>query len=147
MLTNLKRPPASVLFPNSVIFETSNFQISQDWEVPIPGFYIVSSIQSRRSIIDFDNEEIIELVNLQRLVRRGMKEVLGISDVYFFQNEDSAHGFHIWMFPRHEWMEKFGRKIESVRLIMEHAVGTMANEFVFAQIERSNDEMKRYLSA
>jgi hypothetical protein len=115
--------------------------------VPIAGFFIISSVQARRSIIDFNDAEIIELVNLQRVVRRGMKEVLGILDVYFFQNEDSSHGFHIWMFPRHDWMDKrFGRKIESVRQIMDYAVREMATEFVFAQIERSNNEMRAFLS-
>lgn len=147
MLVQTKSPPASALFPDSIIASTANFQVAQDWEVPIVGFFIVSSIEARRSIIEFSDDEIFELINLQRAVRRGMQEVLGISDVYFFQNEDSAHGFHIWMFPRHGWMdEKFGRKIESVRTIMDYAVKTMSNEFVFAQIKRSNSQMRDYLS-
>jgi len=142
-----RRAPASALFPDSVIVETTNFRVAQDWEIPIPAFYIVSSVQARRSIIDFNDSEIIELINLQRVVRRGMKEVLGISDVYFFQNEDSAHGFHIWMFPRHKWMdEKFGRKIESVRSIMDYAVQHMNNKNVYEQINESNHKMKSYLS-
>jgi len=122
--------------------------LRKDWEVPIAGFYIISSAKACRSIIDFSNDEILELVDVQRLVRQGMKDVLGISDVYFFQNEDSAHGFHIWMFPRHDWMDKkrFGRKIESVRNIMDYAVKHMQNEEVFDQIERCNGQMRLFLN-
>lgn len=29
-----------------------------------------------------------------------MKEELNIENVYFFQNEDSEHGFHVRIFPR-----------------------------------------------
>jgi hypothetical protein len=143
-----QQAPASALFPNSVIYKTANFRVAQDWEVPIPAFYIISSVKRCRSIIDFTNEEILELMDVQRLVRQGMKDLLGISDVYFFQNEDSAHGFHIWMFPRHDWMDKkdFGRKIESVRTIMEYAVKHMQNEEVFDQIDRCNGQMKNFLN-
>lgn len=139
--------PPSALFPDAVIYKTPNFCVAQDWEVPIPGFYIISSAKARRSIIDFSNDEILELMDVQRLVRQGMQDVLKISDVYFFQNEDSAHGFHIWMFPRHDWMDKgFGRKIESVRNIMEYAVKHMQNEDVFDQIERCNGQMRLFLN-
>lgn len=51
-----------------------------------------------------------------------MREVLGIDHTYFFQNEDSSHGYHLWIFPRYDWMkEKFGIKIQSVRPIMNYA--------------------------
>jgi diadenosine tetraphosphate (Ap4A) HIT family hydrolase len=134
-----------ILFPDEVILRTDHFTVAQDWEVPIKGFYIIGSIQTRRSIIDFNDNEIIELARLQKLIRECMKTLLGILDVYFFQNEDSDHGFHIWIFPRHPWMDKIaGRKIQSVRPIMEHAVKHVTEE-VLDEIRTANNRMRKYL--
>jgi diadenosine tetraphosphate (Ap4A) HIT family hydrolase len=104
------------------VLETENFSVGQDWEVPIPGFFIIASKdRNKKSFLDFSQLELSEFINLQHKVRRVMKEVLSIEVVYFFQNEDSEHGFHVWCFPRLLWMEKFGKKIESVRPIMNYA--------------------------
>ncbi len=104
------------------IFETESFIVGQDMEVPIPGFFIISSKdKNKKSLLDFNESELVELIKLQVKIRKLMKEILEIEIVYFFQNEDSEHCFHIWCFPRLDWMEKFGRKIESVRPIMNYA--------------------------
>jgi diadenosine tetraphosphate (Ap4A) HIT family hydrolase len=133
------------LFPDEVILRTDRFIVAQDSEVPIKGFYIIASVQPRRSILDFNDREIIELARLQKLIRECMRTLLGILDVYFFQNEDSGHGFHVWIFPRHPWMDKIaGRKIQSVRPIMEHAIRHMSNE-VFEEIRAANNRMRDYL--
>jgi len=75
-----------------------------------------------------------------------MKEVLKIKDVYFFQNEDSEHGFHLWLFPRLDWMEKFGRKIESVRPIMEYARDNMNNENDLRQVLQAVQQLKSFFN-
>lgn len=142
----LPRPPKKILFPNEVILQTSHFTVAQDWEVPIRAFYVIGSVQARRSITDFEDRETIELIRLQRLVRECMRTLLGILDVYFFQNEDSEHGFHIWIFPRYPWMESVaGKKIESVRPIIDHAVQHV-NERVLEEIYRTNELVRKYLA-
>jgi diadenosine tetraphosphate (Ap4A) HIT family hydrolase len=134
-----------ILFPDEVILRTDHFTVAQDWEVPIKGFYIIGSIQTRRSIIDFNDNETIELARLQKLIRESMKILFGILDAYFFQNEDSNHGFHIWIFPRHPWMDQIaGRKIQSVRPIMEHAVKHVTKELL-EEIRTANNQMRKYL--
>jgi hypothetical protein len=87
----------------------------------------------------------VELIRLQRLIRECKKTVIGISDAYFFQNEDSDHGFHIWIFPRHPWMDRVaGRKIQSVRPIMDHAVKNVTKRTI-EEIYRINSRMRAYL--
>lgn len=113
---------------DEVILETEHFRVEQDWEVPITGFFIVVTKRKVRSITDFSEQEAHEYVDVMRRVRKAQRDVLGIEDVYFFQNEDSPHPFHLWMLPRHEWMEDFGRNIESVRPIMRHAKAEMATD-------------------
>lgn len=128
------------------IFETESFVVGQDWEVPILGFFIIASKdKTKNKISDFSDSELSELILLQKKVRLAMENLLGIKVVYFFQNEDTEHGFHIWCFPRHPWMEEFGIKIESVRPIMEFAKDNMFTEENLEIIKKSCGEIRKEL--
>ncbi len=137
-----------VLFPDEIVIKTEYFTVAQDWEVPIEGFFIISSNRKLRSVAEFSDEESLEFVRLLRRVRKEMEEALSIKEVYLFQNENTEHGFHLWMFPRLEWMEQYGRKIQSVRPIMEHAKKEMATEEVIHNVKdaaaRVRERMKDF---
>ena len=135
-----------ILFPNENIITTDLFSVNQDWEIPIPGFFIIAPLRKLKSIDEFTDEEASEFINLTRKIREGMRDVLKIEEAYFFQNEDSEHGFHLWIFPRHKWMEKFGRKIQSVRPIMNYAKENMLSEDVFEEVRESVRKMKEFMS-
>jgi len=132
------------LFPDEIILTTENFVVAQDWEVPIPAFFILSTKRKIRSISEFTDEEATEFGPLIKKVRQGMLVALGIEDVYFFQNEDTEHGFHLWMFPRYEWMREIGVKIESVRPIMLAAQKLELTEELMAEVKKSASIMKDY---
>ena len=77
-----------------------------------------------------------------------MKDVLGIDYVYLFQNEDTADKlFHIWLFPRHEWMERFGIKVQSVRPIMNYAKENMVTDDVIREVKEAVRKMREYMEA
>jgi diadenosine tetraphosphate (Ap4A) HIT family hydrolase len=133
------------LFHDEKILKTRYFDIHQDWEVPVPGFFIISTNTPHRSIEEFSDDELFEFVLLVRLLRRGMTKVLSIRDVYFFQNEDTEHGFHLWVFPRLGWMEKFGRKIQSVRPIMEYAKEHMLSDKDFLLVREYAEKMRIFM--
>ncbi|MCX6789644.1 MAG: diadenosine tetraphosphate hydrolase [Candidatus Gribaldobacteria bacterium] len=137
--------PNEILFPDEKIIVTEFFDAHQDWSVPIPGFFIIEPLRKIRSVAELNDQEAIDFINLIRKIRLGMKDVLGIVDVYLFQNENSQYGFHLWMFPRHQWMEQFGRKIESVRPIMNYAKENMVNEEIFQQVKGAVAKMREYL--
>ena len=134
------------LFPNSTVIITKNFDIHQDWEIPIPGFFILATQRKIKSIAEFTDDEAQEYILLLRKLRQGMKEKLNIGEVYFFQNEDSSSGFHVWIFPRLEWMKKFGKKIQSVRPIMEYAKEHMVTDEVIQQVEEYARIMNEYMN-
>ena len=134
------------LFPDEKIITTKYFSVHQDWLVPISGFFIIAPLRKLKSISEFSDEEASEFINLIRKVRKGMKDVLNIKEVYFFQNEDSSYGFHFWIFPRHDWMEKFGKRIQSVRPIMEYAQENMLSDDVFKEVKEYVKKMKEYMS-
>ncbi len=134
-----------ILFPNEKIIITEFFDAHQDWKVPIPGFYIIEPLRKIRSVAELNDDQAVEFVNLIRKVRLGMKDILGVEDVYLFQDEASRHGFHLWIFPRYQWMEQFGRKIESVRPIINYAKENMVNEETFQQVKESAAKMRDYM--
>lgn len=137
----------NILFPDENIITTKLFKVGQDWEIPIPGFYIIAPLRKINSISEFTDEESIEFINLIKTVRKGMREALKIEEVYLFQNEDTEHNFHLWIFPRHAWMEQFGRKIESVKPIMEYAKENMINEPYIKEVKESVSKMRENLSS
>ena len=136
-----------ILFPDEKIITTKLFKVGQDWEIPIPGFFIIAPLRKIKSISEFTDEESIEFINLIKTVRKGMREALKIEEVYLFQNEDTEHNFHLWIFPRHDWMEQFGRKIESVKPIMEYAKENMINEPYIKEVKESVSKMRENLSS
>lgn len=135
-----------ILFPDELVFETSLFTIHQDWEVPIPGFFILSPKRIVRTIDEFTEEETEEYIRLIRKLRKGMKELLRIETVYFFQNEDSKFNFHLWIFPRYDWMEHFGKGIGSVKSIINHATETMVNNKNIAVVRDCVIKMNKFFS-
>ena len=135
-----------ILFPDDNIIITKLFRIGQDWETPIPGFFIISPLRKIRSIEELTDEESIEFMYLIRKIRRGMKEVLGIKDVYLFQNDDNVWGtFHMWIFPRLPWMDTFGREIQSVIPIIDYARIKMKDDKVFKEVKNYVKKMKKYM--
>lgn len=134
----------AILFPDETILETEYFKVGQDWEVPIVGFFILSTKRHIRSVGEFTDDEATEFGQVITKVRKAMSDVLSIDDVYLFQNEDTEHGFHLWMFPRHEWMEQFGRKVQSVRPIMEYAQKIEATDALMTEVRNACSKMRDY---
>jgi diadenosine tetraphosphate (Ap4A) HIT family hydrolase len=135
------------IFKGLIIFETKNFRVEQDWEVPIPGFFIVAPKKKASSIADFTEKELIEFIKITKEVRKGMRKVLRIKTVYLFQNEDSVHGFHLWMFPLYSWMEKknFGYHITLIKPSMKYAKENMMDKKTISKVKKSVEKMKKYL--
>ncbi|MFA6268298.1 MAG: diadenosine tetraphosphate hydrolase [archaeon] len=131
-------------FEDQIVFESKSFVVGQDWEVPIPGFMIAGAKRKAKSILEFNDSERKEFIELIYKTRKGMKEALGLNEVYLFQNEDTEGGFHLWMFPRLAWMEKFGKKIESVRPIMLHAQKNMMKPETIKLVKNNVNLMKKY---
>lgn len=136
-----------ILFPDETFFSTKYFDVMQDWEVPISGFFIIAPKRKIRSVSELTDNESKDFMNILRKVREGMRTVLKIKDVYLFENEDTSHNlFHLWIFPRCAWMERFGRKIESVRPIINYAKNNLATESVIREVKDSVEKMSKFMN-
>lgn len=106
----------------TIIYETKNFVLLQDPEVPIKGFLIIQSKKHLNSFIDFNKYEREELNELLYKARKSLKDLNICQEVTIVQEERSKH-FHIWLFPCLDWMkERFGKGIKYLRDINEYVV-------------------------
>lgn len=130
------------------VLTTEHFDAHQDFEIPIPGFIIISSRRHLQSVDEFADEEKIDFINTLTAVRAGMRKALNIDVVYLVQEEDTSHHFHVWVFPRYDWMvEQFGKKTPSLRPIMEYAREHLKTEGNLEKVEEAIAKLKTHLEA
>lgn len=130
------------------IATTKYFEAGQDTEIPIPGFVIMVSKRHIKSIDEFTEDEQRDFMKFLCRLRSAQRHVLGIEVVYLVQEEDTSHHFHVWMFPRYDWMEeKFGRKIQSVRPIMEYTRENLNTEENTQKVEIATQKLKQFFSS
>jgi len=132
-----------------IVIETENFDVQQDYETPIPGFMIISAKKHIKGIEDLSEDERKEFIELTYKVRKAIGEILKVKYVYIIQKEDcikTRSHFHVWLFPRYDWMEKFGDKIASVTKIIEYARKEMKTEDSLKNVKDSVFKLKKYLN-
>ncbi len=119
------------------------------YEIPILGFVIIVSKRHIYGIDEFTEEEGRDFIHFASKLRRGMRSALGIEHVYLVQEEDTANShFHLWIFPRYKWMEeKFGRKVQSLKPIMEYAREHMKTENYIKKVDESTEKLRQFFSA
>jgi diadenosine tetraphosphate (Ap4A) HIT family hydrolase len=130
------------------IVKTKYFDAHQDYEIPIPGFVIISSRRHIQSVDEFTEDEQRDFIKFLCRLRSVMRKILDIETIYLFQAEDTMHHFHIWLVPRYDWMtEKFGTKIESVRPIVNYSKEFFRTESDIAKVEEATQKLKQFFSS
>lgn len=64
------------------VIRSKYFDVHQDFEIPIPGFMILTSLRHVKAIDEFTDEESDEFMQILRATRKLQCEVLAISTVY-----------------------------------------------------------------
>jgi len=131
--------------PGGLIAETACFVAEQDYEIPIPGFVILASKRHLQSVDELTDEEQKDFIEFLCRVRKGMRRALGVEVTYLIQEEDTSSHFHVWMFPRYDWMtEQFGKKIQSLRPIIEYAREHLKTPEDLKKVDEATQNMKEY---
>jgi len=129
------------LFPNEIVYESKYFFVKQDLEIAIPGFYIISPKRKVKSIIEFNKNELLEYIKVMQKIRKAMKDVLNIEEVYYFQNEDTPYGFHLWMLPSYSWMKKVAERGPGLLVpVWKYAKENLGTE---SNIKKTKESAKR----
>ncbi|WLR42406.1 diadenosine tetraphosphate hydrolase [Bacillus carboniphilus] len=103
------------------VMETEFFHAHQDVIYPIRGLVILTSKRHVKGFDELTEREKSNYIDTLSKIRKAQRNVLGIENVYYFYNEDTPHHFHTWMIPRYDWMTRFGRSVESVKPVLQHA--------------------------
>ena len=132
---------------DDVVFETDNYVVSQDFELPINGFIIISSKRHLKSINEMNKEEKLELIELIDVVLKAAKEIKICNEFNVIWEEKEWSHFHVWLMPRHKWMlEKFGNPTKNIKGVFEYAKENMRTEENINNIYKSISALKNSLN-
>lgn len=107
-------------FEHLLVHDDGVFRVAQDWECPIAGFMVVSTVREVRSFDDFSTGEAERFGRIVRAVRAAQR-ALGYETCYVFEMDDSEFAFRVWMLPRQGWMDPFVGRLPDLGAILRHA--------------------------
>lgn len=131
------------------IVRTKNFDISQDFELPINGFIVIGSIRHIESINEMTIEEKQELITLIDVVIFCLKK-LDICSQYdvIWEEKDNNH-FHVWLMPRHKYLlEAMGTNIiKKIGALFSYAKNNLRTEENLNTIRKTIELLKAELKS
>lgn len=127
-----------------MIYENEGFTISQDWELPIPGFIIVSPkrcVEKLNDITKRERDEMFDLVDFVIVSLRKHK----VCDRFeiIFEEKENRH-LHVWIMPRQDWMTNLvGDIVDNIGKICEYAKENLKSENTYNEINRVTEILKK----
>lgn len=106
--------------PGGFIFQSNHFLLHQDPEIPIEGFFCISSKRHFKFYYEMNSDEQKELSTLIFRAREIACKINPSIEYSIIFEERSKH-FHIWLFPRLEWMNEFPNSLSSIRDVMNYS--------------------------
>lgn len=125
--------------PCGIAYENERFILSQDWELPIQGFFVVSPKRCVDNFSVLTTDEKIEMFDIVDKTITILKEN-NICDNFnvIFEEKDNIH-FHVWIMPRHKWMsELVGGITKNIGDIFDYATSNLRNEDNYNRINEIN---------
>lgn len=121
--------------PCGVAYENERFILSQDWELPIQGFMILSPKKCIDKLCDLtvdERNEMFEIVDKNIKILREAN-VCDRFDI-IFEEKVNRH-FHVWILPRYDWMIEVGDGIiDNIGKIFDYAKENFRNEENYKRI-------------
>lgn len=122
--------------PCGMAYENERFTLSQDWELPIQGFFVISPkrcVEKFAELSKEERDEMFDIIDKTIKVLRDNK-VCEMFNV-IFEEKEKRH-FHVWIMPRYKWMkEKFGTITGKIDEIFEYAKDNFRNEENYKRID------------
>lgn len=131
------------VLPCGMAYENERFTLSQDWELPIEGFLVVSPKRCVEKFADLTEKERIEAFDITYKAINILRDNK-ICDRFniIFEEKENRH-FHIWIMPRHKWMEELVEDIiDHVGTIFNYAKENFRNEETYQHIQKITNLVK-----
>ena len=110
------------ILPCGMAYQNDRFTLSQDWELPIQGFFVVSPTRHIENFEELSKKERIEIFEIVNKTIKILKSN-NICDRFnvIFEEKQNVH-FHVWIMPRHKWMNDLvGNISNNIGKIFEYA--------------------------
>ena len=124
-------------------YENEKFNMSQDWELPIKGFFIVSPkrhIEKLCELTEIEINEMFQIVNKTANILRENKICERFD--YIFEEKENKH-LHVWILPRYDWMNEISKDIiDNIGLIFDYAKKNFRNSETYTEIDRITEIVK-----
>ena len=128
-----------------ILYENEHFIITQDFELPIEGFIIITSKRHISKFVELTDVERLSLINLIHKTL-SILERNNIAEEYNIILEEKPYHFHVWLMPRHKWMiEKFGKIIKNIKPIQDYAITNMKTKENINKICKTCEMLKLQL--
>ncbi len=130
--------------PCGMAYEDEKFTLSQDWELPIQGFMVLSP---KRCVDKFSKLTEEEKIEMFKIVDKTIKILRNnnICDNFnvIFEEKENRH-FHIWIMPRQKWMKSIVDDIiDNIGKIFEYAKLNFRTEDNYLKIKEITEIIKR----
>lgn len=130
--------------PCGIAYESNNFILSQDWELPIEGFFVISP---KRHIEKLSELTISEKSELFEIIDKTI-EILTSNNICDYFNiimpSKSGRHFHVWIMPRYPWMRDLGENIMiNLKMIFDYAKNNFRTEEVYNKINNITDIVRK----
>ena len=122
--------------PCGMAYENDKFTLSQDWELPIEGFLIVSPKRHIEKFEELSKNERIEMFDIVDKTIKILREN-NICDMFeiIIEEKENRH-LHVWIMPRHEWMKNIVDNItEEIGTVMSYAKSNFRNDETYEKIK------------
>ena len=134
------------ILPCGMAYENDKFTLSQDWELPIEGFFVVSPKRCVEKFADLTEEERVEIFDITHKTINILREN-NICDRFniIFEEKEGRH-FHIWIMPRHKWMsDLFDDITDNIGEIFAYAKSNFREQHIYNRIKEITKIVKEQL--
>ena len=124
-------------------YENERFTMSQDWELPIKGFFIVSPKRHIEKLCELTEEERNEMFSIVNKTSSILREKnICDSFEYVFEEKEKRH-LHVWILPRYNWMSDICEDvIDNIGLIFEYAKNNFRENNNYVEIKKITEIVK-----
>ena len=127
-------------------YENDLLTLSQDWELPIEGFFVVAPKRHVERFNELTSEERNKMYDIVDKTIKVLRDN-NICDRFnvICEEKENVH-FHIWIMPRHDWMVKLvGNVMGNIKVVFDYAKTNYRTKEVYENIDKINKIVRDYL--
>lgn len=130
--------------PTGIVYEDDLFTLSQDWELPIQGFFVIAPKRHVEEFSELTEDERKEIFDLTNKTIKVLKENKVCERFNVIFEEKPERHFHVWIMPRHKWMKDlFGDITDNIGKIFDFAKANLRTKENLEKIKTISEIVRK----